>query len=174
MLKSGACCTLSMDVSVPCVMIFTRSAGTGGLWLRCDKDQRALKLGAEAYRALAERGWPCGLLRLPCRHDTSVGMDALAGRSGWALWLGALAGRSGWTLASPLTSGATVRVRSNGRTQDVASSLSVVFLCVICELTLPRNRQAATTRLASLISLRQSSLLVHTDQADIEAMTALP
>jgi hypothetical protein len=74
-------------------MIFTRSAGTGGLWLRCDKDQRALKLGAEAYRALAERGWPCGLLRLPCRHDTSVGMDALAGRSGWALWLGALAGR---------------------------------------------------------------------------------
>jgi hypothetical protein len=160
-LKSGTCCALSMDVGVPCVMIFARSAGTGGLWLRCDKDQRALKLGAEAYRALAKRGWPCGLLRLRRHHDTSVGM-------------GALAGRSGWTLASPLTSGVTIRVRLNGRTPDVASSLSVVSLCVICKLTLPRNRRAATTRLASLISLRQSSLLVHTDQAGTEAMTALP
>ena len=44
-----------------------------------DARQRVLKASAEACSVLAERGWPCGLLRSGYRHGTLVVVGATAG-----------------------------------------------------------------------------------------------
>ena len=41
-----------------------------------DSSQRVLKVGAEACSVFAEWGWPRDLLRLRCRHCTSVTVGA--------------------------------------------------------------------------------------------------